>query len=468
MNDRAAPALTRLRDLVRGQLILPNDPGYDGARRVWNAMIDRRPAAIVRPVGAADVLAAVRFAREHSLPIAVRGGGHNVAGNGTVEGGLVIDLCVMKGIRVDPPARTVRVGPGVVLGELDRETEPFGLAVPTGVVSATGLAGLTLGGGVGWLTRRYGLTIDSLLSVDVVTAEGRLLTTSEKEEGDLFWGIRGGGGNFGIVTSFEFRAYPLAPTVFAGAVMHRQTRWVDALHFYADWKATVPDELTTIVSFLALPPSWVPAELQGETLMIVGFAWAGADPAAGERVVAPLRAFGPPALEVVEPIRWVAWQSSVDEIFPRGVRAYWKNASFDRLDDATIEVITEGARRITSKRTGIDIHQMGGAVLRVPEEATAFPNRAARYWLNLYSVWDDPADDAQGKAWARQVHAAMQPHSAPGMYVNFLGAEGGDVDARGQALAAYGPHKLARLVALKDRYDPENAFRLNHNIPPSR
>lgn len=468
MNDRAAPAITQLRDLVRGQLILPSDPGYDVARRVWNAMIDRRPAAIVRPVGAADVLAAVRFAREHSLPIAVRGGGHNVAGNGTVEDGLVIDLCLMKGIRVDPTRRTVRVEPGVVLGELDRETEPFGLAVPTGVVSATGLAGLTLGGGVGWLTRRYGLTIDSLLSVDVVTAEGRLLTASEKDEGDLFWGIRGGGGNFGIVTSFEFRAYPLPPTVFAGAVMHRQSRWVDALRFYADWKATIPDELTTIVSFLALPPAWVPAELQGETLMIVGFAWAGADPAGGERVVAPLRTFGPPALEVVEPTRWVAWQSSVDEIFPRGVRAYWKNASFDRLDDATIGIISDGARRITSKRTGIDIHQMGGAVVRIPEEATAFPNRAARYWLNLYGVWDDPADDAQGKAWARQIHAAMQPHSAPGMYVNFLGAEGSDVDARSQALAAYGPHKLARLVALKNRYDPENVFRLNHNIPPSR
>lgn len=461
-------AVTSLRARLRGPLIVPADDGYDQARRVWNGMIDRRPAAIVRAARAADVVAALHFGREQDLRIAVRGGGHNVAGHGTVDGGIVIDLGAIKGVRVDPVAGRVQVGPGVTLGELDRETQAFGLAVPAGVFSPTGVAGLTLGGGLGWLTRRYGLSIDNLISADVVTADGRLVHASEDEESELFWGIRGGGGNFGIVTSFEFRAHPLGPAVLAGAVFHRRPRWADALRFYADWAPGLRDELTTIISFITPPPAWLPDELSGETLMVVGFAWAGSDPADAESTLAPLRAFGPPDFEIVEPTQWVDWQSSIDELSPKGVRAYWKNASFDRLDEATIDTIIEGASRIPAARSGVDIHHLDAAFARVPENATAFPNRTARYWLNIYAVWDDPADDAPAKMWARRFHAKMRPYGAAGEYVNFLGAEDRGADPHEQALAAYGPEKLARLVALKDRFDPDNVFRLNHNIPPSR
>lgn len=460
--------LVDFRGELQGMLIAPGDVGYDQARRVWNGMIDRRPAAIVRAAGVADVLSVLRFARERDLRIAVRGGGHSVAGNGTVDGGLVIDLGAMRSVRVDPVEHRVSAGPGATLADLDRETQAFGLSVPAGVFSPTGVAGLTLGGGIGWLTRRYGLSLDNLVSADVVTADGRLVHASLDEEADLFWGIRGGGGNFGIVTSFEFRAHPLGPTVLAGAAFHRQPRWAEALRFYAEWAPTLPDDLTTIVSFLTPPRSWVPDELRDHTLMSIGFVWAGRHGAEAEPLLAPLRAFGPPDFEIVEPTRWVDWQSSIDEIMPKGVRAYWKNASFDRLDEATIETIINGAARIPSTRTGVDIHQLGGAFARVPEDATAFPNRTARYWLNIYAVWDDPAEDESGRSWARELHSRMRPHGAAGLYVNFLGAENGDVESRGQALAAYGPDKLAQLMALKDRYDPDNVFRLNHNIPPSR
>jgi len=461
-------AVNSLRGKLRGTVIAPRDDSYDEARRVWNGMVDRRPAAIVKPAGVADVLAALRFAREYDLRIAVRGGGHSVAGNGTVDGGIVIDLGPMKGVRVDRVTKRVHVGAGVTLGELDRETQAFGLAVPVGVLSPTGVAGLTLGGGLGLLTRAYGLSIDSLVSADVVTAEGRLIHTSEDEEAELFWGIRGGGGNFGIVTSFEFRAYRLGPKVLCGAVFYRRARWADALGFYADWAPGLPDELTTIVTFQTPPPAWVPDELRGQTLMIVAFAWAGTDPAHAEPILAPLRAFGPPDFESVEPTDWVDLQSSNDEIFPKGVRAYWKNASFDRLDTATIETIVDGASRMPCTRSGVDIHHMGGAFARVREDATAFPNRAARFWLNIIGTWDNPEDDGAGRAWTRQFHARMRPHRAAGEYVNFFGADDHGGDPSEQALAAYGPEKLTRLVALKNRFDPDNIFRLNHNIPPSR
>jgi FAD/FMN-containing dehydrogenase len=428
-------------------------------------MHDRRPAVIVQAAGVADVLGAVRFGREHDLRIAVRGGGHNVAGNGTVEGGLVIDLGPMKSVRVDPGRQTVRVEPGVTLGDLDRETEPFGLVVPIGVVTGTGVSGLALGGGVGWLTRAYGLTIDSLLAADVVTVDGRLVRAAPDGDADLYWGIRGGGGNFGIVTSMEFRAQRLGPMVFAGSFIYAEPRWRDALRAYATWTEDLPDELTSIVSFIRPHPSW---GMGDEILMIVGFTWAGSDPVDGERTIAPLRAAAPPDNEVVEPTRWVAWQSAADELFPMGVRAYWKNLSLDRLDEPAIAAIVEHAVRVPGLGSGYDIHHLGGAVSRVPEDATAFPNRGARFWLNMYGVWADPAVDERGRAWARDAAAALRPFAAAGEYVNFLGAEGtgGASDARAQALAAYGDAKLARLVDLKRRYDPTNVFRLNHNIPP--
>jgi len=466
---RVVAAARALREQIHGTVVVLGDAEYDDARAVWNGMIDRYPGAIVRAADVADVVAAIAFGRANGLAIAIRGGGHNVAGNGTVDGGLVIDLGALNAIEVDHARGTVRVGPGVTLGDLDRATEPLGLVVAGGVVSTTGVAGLTLGGGVGWLTRKYGLTIDNLVSADVVTANGDSVHASDSENPELFWGLRGGGGNFGVITSFEFRSHPLPSPLYAGSIIHTRDRWADALRFYAGWAADLPDEMTCIVTFFTLPDEIVPPDLRGQPLMIIGFVWAGDDREAGERLVAPLAAYGPPALVAIEPVGWLDWQSALDSVMPKGTRAYWKNCYFDRLDNGTIATIVDLAGRRVSPIAGVDIHHMGGAFGRVPEDATAFTNRGAGFWLNLYAMWYYPSDDDANRRWARDAWAAMQPHAAEGMYVNFLGAEAGSAaGAREAARAAYGDRKLARLTALKDRYDPDNVFRLNHNIPPSR
>lgn len=463
----AISAARSLRQRIHGTVVVPGDGEYDDARAVWNGMIDRHPAAIVRVADVADVTTAIAFGRQHALTIAVRGGGHNVAGNGTVDDGLVIDLGALDTIELDERRGTVRVGGGATLGELDRATEPSGLVVAGGVVSATGVAGLTLGGGVGWLTRKYGLSIDNLVSADVVTANGELVHASETENPDLLWGLRGGGGNFGVVTSFEFQSHPLPAPLYAGAVIHTRDRWVDALRFFARWVVGLPDEMTAIVTFITPPDDMMPPELHGQPVMIQGFAWAGDDREAGERLVAPLAAFGPPALVAIEPIGWLDWQSAFDGVVPNGTRAYWKNCYFDRLDEGTIAAIVDIAEHRASPITGVDIHHMGGAFGRVPEDATAFTNRGAAFWLNMYAMWDDPADDDANRRWARDSWTAMRPHASEGMYVNFLGADGGSAtDIREAARAAYGDTTLDRLTALKERYDPDNVFRLNHNIPP--
>jgi FAD/FMN-containing dehydrogenase len=463
--DKGRRDVGELGSALRGDVILPEDERYDAARRVWNAMHDRHPAAVVRALGTSDVVAAVGFARAHDLLVAVRGGGHSVAGYGTVDDGLVIDLGLMQGVRVDAERRTVRVEPGVTLGGLDRETQLHGLAVPIGVISQTGVAGLTLGGGIGWLTRRYGLSLDNLISADVVTADGRLVHASAEEEPELFWGLRGGGGNFGIVTSFEFRAYPHGPDVLAGNFIYRRPRWAAALRAFDAWTADLSDEMTSIVTFLTPPPGW---ELGDETLMLLGFVWAGADREAGLRALGPLRAALTPDTEVLEPTLWLAWQSAADEIFPRGVRAYWKNLSLESLEDATIDAIIEAASTLPARRTGFDVHLMGGAVSRVRDDATAFPNRSARYWINMYATWDSPADDGAGRGWARRSYEALRPSASPGEYINFTGSGPGDADAATAALTAYGATKLNRLRALKRRWDPENRFRLNHNVDPAQ
>lgn len=461
--------LDGLRPYVEGEVVGPADPGYDEARSIWNGMIDRRPAAVLRAASVADIATGLRWAREHDLRIAVRGGGHNVAGNGTVEGGLVLDLGGLVGVDVDTAARVVRTGPGPILGVLDAATQPHGLAVPIGVVSGTGVAGLTLGGGVGWLSRAHGLTIDNLLAADVLLADGTTVRASASSEPELFWGLRGGGGNFGIVTRFDFQAYPLGPEVFAGALVYERAHWAAALRAVDAWAADIPDALTPLVTFVAPPPSW---ELGSETLMFAGFAWAGADRAEGVRAIEPMRRACPADTELLDPVTWVAWQSAFDEVYPKGVRAYWKNVTLDTLDGDAIDTLVDWAARMPSRRTGLDIHPMGGAIGRVPGDATAFPNRSARYLVNMYAVWDDPADDARGKAWSRGFHAALSAKAAVGQYVNFLGFDAASGDpaeaARAAALDAYGPAKLARLTALKDRFDPDNVFRLNHNIPPSR
>jgi FAD/FMN-containing dehydrogenase len=447
------------------EVIRPVDPGYDDARRVWNGMIDRRPAEVVRARSVDDVRAAIADARVRSLRLAVRAGGHNVAGNGTVDGGLVLDLSTWNDVAVDAARRVVRVSPGAVLRDVDAATTPHGLAVPIGVVSATGLAGLTLGGGVGWLTRAYGLTIDNLLAAEVVTADGELLRASPDENPELFWGLRGGGGNFGVVTALELRAYPLAAGFFAGNLVYGRPRWIEALRAWRDWSADLPDALTTIATFLKPPPEW---ELGDEVVLLLGSTWAGPDPTDGRRLVDRLAAAAPPDVAALDETTWPAWQSAADDLFPRGVHAYWKNASFDRLDDELLDIVAARAGTVDWLRTGIDIHLMGGAFAAVPDDATAYPNRSARYLLNIYGTWDPdgPDLDRERIGWVRAFHEAVAPHAAAGQYVNFLGLDA-DGDARAAAIAAYGPAKLGRLIELKRRFDPGNVFRLNHNIDPA-
>jgi len=451
-----------LRAAVRGRVIEPDDVDYDTARRVWNGMIDRRPAVIVRARDAGDIGPTVAFARTTGMPLAIRGGGHNVAGNGTVDDGIVLDLGSLCEVDVDPRGRLVRVGAGATLADVDRATQPHGLVVPIGVVSATGVAGLTLGGGVGWLLRRHGLTIDNLVSADLVLATGEPVRASAEENADLFWGLRGGGGNFGVVSSFTFRAHSLSPDVLAGTLIYQLPRWAEALKAYADWTAELEDDLTSIVTFMVPPSDW---ELGDHVLMFVGFAWAGAERARGEAVVGRLQERCPPDVAVREPTTWIAFQSGFDAVLPPGARAYWRNASFDRLDESMIETLIECCGGIRDFGVAADLHHMGGAYGRVPDDATAFPNRDARYWLNIYGYWPDQADDERLTTWVKGTSGAMNAYAMSGQYVNFLGLDGGDPHQK--ALSVYGPSKVERLISLKRRYDPNNLFRLNHNIPPA-
>lgn len=474
MSERASPPATpdvseatladalRRAGTIEGAVILPSDAGYDDARRVWNGLIDRRPSAIVRAGSVADIAPTIRLARDLGLALAIRGGGHNVAGNGTVDGGIVLDLGGLNAVLVDPAAGTVRAEPGATLGDLDRATEPHGLVVPSGVISGTGVAGLTLGGGVGWLTRAFGLTADNLVAAELITASGETVRASATENDDLLWGLKGGGGNFGVVTSFTFKAFELPADVLTGTFIYGPDQWTTALRAYAAWTSDLPDPLTTIATFMVPRPDW---DLGSDPLILLGWSWASPDRVEGERVVDRLRAAAPPMAAVVDPVTWVAWQSAADALFPKGSRAYWKNTSFDRLDENTIQILVRHAHEQTWEGTGFDIHHMGGAFGRVADDATPFPSRSAGYWLNIYGFWSDPADDAARTAWIRGFAAAMEPHASGGQYVNFLGQEGGR-DGRQAALAVYGPAKLERLMALKRRFDPDNVFRLNHNIPP--
>ncbi|WP_106209086.1 FAD-binding oxidoreductase [Glaciihabitans tibetensis] len=454
--------LVALRAQFSGELVLPGADGYTAARGVWNGLIDKKPALIARAAAAADVAVVVRFAQRVQLPLAVRGGGHNVAGNGTVDDGIVLDLGALRDVSVDPVSATVRVAAGALLRDVDQATAPFGLAVPLGVVSATGVGGLTLGGGLGWLTRAYGLTVDNLVSAEIVTAAGNVVWSSHNENPELFWAIRGGGGNFGVVTAFTFQAQRLAPLVFAGNLIYAQPQWRQALRAYEVWTRDIPDELTSILTFMVPPASW---DLGDEPRLVIGFVWAGEDITAGERVIASLREVAPPDVEVVEPMPWTQWQSAVDELFPRGARAYWKNLAFDEMDDAVLEVLMRRGAEQNWYGTGFDIHHLGGAFGRVAEKATPFPNRDARFWLNVYGFWPDAADDAARIAFVRGLAADMDAFAAGGQYVNFVGEEAG-TDPLALAREAYGPQKLRRLREVKHEFDPDNVFRLNHNIPP--
>jgi FAD/FMN-containing dehydrogenase len=445
-----------------GRVVEPDDDSYGEARKIWNGEIQRRPAVIASCTGAADVLAAVRFARDRALPVAVRGGGHAVAGHALCEGGLVIDLSPMTGVRVDPLAGTARVQGGCLWRHLDHEAQGFGLAVTGGIVTHTGIGGLTLGGGIGHLMRRFGLTVDNVLACDVVTAAGEFVRTSGEEHPDLFWGLRGGGGNFGVVTSFEYRLHPLGPSVLAGLLAWPMEQGVEVLRCFRDFVADAPDEVGIMANLRLAPPlPAIPEELHGKPIVALVVCYAG-HPEKGRDVLRPLWASIPPVLDAVAPKPYVAHQAMFDPAYPHGRHYYWKSWKLPPLTDAVIDVIVEHASAVSSPYSAIPIFTLGGAVGRVDDDATAFTGRTAAHDLNVVASWlpDDPEPERH-KAWARAAWEALRPFSQ-GVYVNFLSDE-----AQSHVRLAYGDRTYARLAELKAKYDPTNFFRHNQNITPS-
>jgi FAD/FMN-containing dehydrogenase len=453
-------AVAALRASFEGQVIGPADDGYEEHRRVWNGSIDRHPALIARCAGVDDVRTAVRFGQDHQLTVAVRGGGHSFPGLSTSDGGLLIDLRPMNGVRVDPDARMVGAQAGVLLSEVDERTQAHGLAVPAGIVSHTGLAGLTLGGGIGWIMRKYGLTVDSLESADLVTADGEFVRASQDENADLFWGLRGGGGNFGVVTDFRFRLHPLGPQVMAGATFWSMDAAEGVLRAYRDWIAECPDELMTIVvQRLAPALPVVPAELVGLPVIAVVACYAG-DVDEGKEVLRPMRGFGSPELDLFAPKQFVAHQQMFNPSFRHGCWYYVRSCDVAELTDEVIGVVAEHGRLITSPMSSIALWQMGGAVARVADDATAFSGRSAGFTFNINGNTATADGFEDQRQWARDYWTALTPFHT-GVYVNFLMEEGG-----ARVRQAYGDAKYQRLSALKRKYDPSNFFRLNQNIPP--
>jgi FAD/FMN-containing dehydrogenase len=446
-----AETLQAFQASLGGGTIRPSDADYNGARKTWNGLIDKRPALITRCTGVADVIAAVRFARDHDLLIAVRSGGHSLPGFSMCDGGMVIDLSRMKGIRVDPAERRAVAQAGLTWGDYDRETQAFGLASTGGVIATTGIAGLTLGGGIGWLMRKYGLACDHLRSVDLVTAEGQFLTASASEHPDLFWGVRGGGGNFGIVTSFEYQLHPVG-AVLAGMILHPIDRARDVLRFYREFTATAPDELTTYALLLTTP--------EGVPVAALSCCYCG-DLGVGEQVLQPLRRYGPPLADEVKPMPYQAWQSILNDAYPPGLFNYYKSHFVSRLSDELIEIVIDCFANIPSPMSALGFEQFGGAVGRVAVDETAFRHRDALYDIAILGEWADPETSAVNVQWVREVAAATERFSTGGVYVNFLGEDGEE-----RVKAAYGSH-YQRLVALKRKYDPTNVFRLNQNIKPT-
>ena len=453
--------LQDLRASLSGTLVLPGDAGYDTARRVWNGMIDMHPAMIVRCADAGDVAAGILFARSHGLPLAVRGGGHSVTGASTCDDGLVLDLSPMKAISVDPATRAVRAEAGALLGELDEATQAHGLAVPAGQVSHTGIAGLTLGGGTGWLMRKHGLTVDHLRAVEMVTADGRTVRASEDENAELFWGLRGGGGNFGVVTAFEYEAVPVGPLVLAGPVMYTIDKADAVLQNWARFMTTAPDELQSFAVLLTVPPQApFPEHLWGRQVVAVDTCYAGPIEE-GERAVAPLRSFGSPDLDLVGPMPYVVRQQMLDETAAAGLHYHEKSAFLRDIERAIPSLLT-AYRQVPGPRTHVILGAMGGAVARVAPDATAFGHREAPWLVWIIGAWTPEEPGAAMVAWARELHANLVPFSTGGVYVNALGDEGAN-----RVRAAYRVDAWDRLVALKNAWDPTNLFRRNQNIAPT-
>jgi hypothetical protein len=446
---------------LRGRLVRSTDPGYDEARAIYNAMIDRRPALIVRCAGVADVIQAVSFARRNGLVLAVRGGGHNVSGNAVCEGGVVVDLSPMKGMWVDPEQRTARVEAGLTWAEVNHELQAFGLGATGGVIGTTGVPGLTLGGGLGWLVRKHGLACDNLLSIDVVTADGKVVRASETENADLFWGMRGGGGNFGIATSFEFRVHA-AGVVLAGLLAYPIESAGEFLQAWRDFEATAPEEWTGGTVLLTAPPApFVPEEFHGR--QVVGLAGVYSGPIEqGEALLQPLREFGQPVVDLIQPMPYSAAQTMIDALYPTGFQNYWKAQFLPGISDELIDTMLAHFADVPSPMTSVVLEHNGdGAVNRVDDDATAFGYRDHSYILIIMSLWPDPADSDRNIAWTRGLYEALRPFTRPGVYVNYLGEEGED-----RVKEAYG-NKYRRLVALKNKYDPTNFFHLNQNIVPT-
>jgi FAD/FMN-containing dehydrogenase len=446
----------------QGEIIRQTDAGYDAARSVWNAMIDKYPALIARCTSSDDVIKAVNFARDNSMLLSVRGSGHNVAGSAVCEGGLMVDLSLMKDIQVDQDRGTAKAQPGVVFGEMDKATQPYGLAAPGGIVSETGIAGLTLGGGFGWLSRKHGFTCDNLISAEIVTANGQLLTASASENSDLFWGIRGGGGNFGIVTSFEFQLHPVGPEVLAGMIIYRLEDASDVLRFFRDYTASAPEELGSAAVFLLAPPApFIPEELHGKPALAIITSYIG-DVEEAQRVMQPMRDFGTPIVDGIKIKPFAEHNSALDAGQPNGMQYYWKSEYVTEIADDAIETLVAFAANMTSPNSRLAVFQLGGAIKRYDEQAMAVSHRNVEYVIAINTGWADAKDNEKQMRWTRDLWTAIRPFSSGGVYVNFLSADDGEDRVR----AAYGEAKFERLVQLKSKYDPQNLFQVNKNIKP--
>lgn len=447
-----------------GEVLVPTDAAYEDARNVWNGMIDRRPAVIARCAGTDDVVAAVGAARDSGLSIAVRGGGHSASGYGTCDDGIVIDLSPMKDIVIDAQACSVRAGAGLTWGEFDAATQEHGLAVTGGRFSTTGIAGLTLGSGSGWLERKCGLTADNLLAAEVVLADGRVVTASAEQNADLFWGLRGGGGNFGIVTSFEYRLHHVGPIIYGGMLLSTPDRAGEILRCLRDLMPDAPEDLGAVAAFISAPPApFVPEEARGKPVVGLVICWTGAHEE-GERVVAPLREAAQPVADLVGPMPYTALQSMLDDGGPKGIRAYMKAEFLEDLGDEVVQKLASRGLQPPGPHTQLLLEPMGGAISRVGEQETALGRRDTAWCYHAISMWTDPSQEVEDAhiAWARELAADLKPHTTTGVYLNYTSDEGAE-----RVRSTYGPERYDRLVALKDTYDPTNLFALNQNIRPS-
>ncbi|RPJ83800.1 MAG: FAD-binding oxidoreductase [Acidobacteria bacterium] len=452
--------VTEFAGSLRGQLLREGDPGYDEARTIWNAMIDKRPALIARCAGAGDVTRAVDFARRNRIVVSVRGGGHNIAGNAVCHRGLMIDLSLMKSVQVDPQKRTAQVEPGVTLAEFDEKAQSHGLATPLGINSTTGVAGLTLGGGFGWLTRKYGMTVDNLLGADVITADGQLRHVSANENPDLFWGIRGGGGNFGVVTRFEYQLYPVGPEIFSGLLVYSHEHAETVLKRYREVTRRAPVDLTVWVVLRKAPPlPFLPEHVHGKEVVVLAVFYLG-DADSGQKAIQPLEESAPLVGKHVGPTPYTAWQKAFDPLLTPGARNYWKSHDFKEFSDDAIRKIVQYSGNLPTPHTEIFLGHIAGKMNSVPPEATAYHHRNVNYVMNVHGRWDDRADDERGIRWAREFFQAMTPYSLGSVYVNFMTA-----DEQDRVEAAYGQN-YDRLVELKNKYDSSNLFCMNQNIKP--